>query len=253
MDSLPEDIDDKLAETVRSVEGVVAVNSLRVRPSGAKLFVDATIGIRRTVPFLFAHRIMDEVEKAVHIAYPNSDLIVHSEPVEVDGESLADKVTMAAVGLGYLPPHNLEIIEHEGLIFIDFDLEYREDLSFADAHEHSEAVEKEIKRLMPNIGKVTIHLEEYPEKTISIFDDPNEMTDLDTKIRAVVNADQCVLGIGEVILLKVGMRYNLSIACLMDKDATLTQIHQLTRNIASKLYIECPLLRRVIVHAEPKG
>ena len=112
MDRVPEGLYEQVVEAVEGVEGVEEVRSIRIRPSGAKIFVDTTVAVRRTTPFQQAHAIMDAVEHAINDRHPGIDVVVHAEPFESGDESVADKVRMIVVGRGVRPPHNL-VVHHK--------------------------------------------------------------------------------------------------------------------------------------------
>jgi divalent metal cation (Fe/Co/Zn/Cd) transporter len=116
------------------------------------------------MPFERAHAVMDEVERAARAAHANMDVIVHGEPVESENETLADKVRMVALELGMRAPHNLEVHRIEGRYFIDFDLECPSGQSFVDAHGAAMEMERDIRRRIDGVEKVTIHLEEYQQE-----------------------------------------------------------------------------------------
>ena len=63
MDRVPKDIKNQIEDAIKSVDGVEELRKLRIRPSGAHIFVDVVVAIRRTIPFQSVHAIMDAVER----------------------------------------------------------------------------------------------------------------------------------------------------------------------------------------------
>ena len=57
MDRVPDGLARQIEEKIKTVDGVQEVRSLRVRMSGSKAFVDATVGLRRSLPFERAHHV----------------------------------------------------------------------------------------------------------------------------------------------------------------------------------------------------
>jgi cation diffusion facilitator family transporter len=161
MDRVPEGLAQQIEESIKKVDGVQQVRLLRVRMSGAKAFVDATVGLRRTMPFDRAHRIVDDIERSVQSVHPEADVTVHAEPMQTEDESIADKVRMIVMSKGLPPPHNLEVHRSGGSYFIDFDVEYSKGNTFVEAHTLATDIEGEIRKEIPSVEKVTIHLEEY--------------------------------------------------------------------------------------------
>ncbi len=251
VDRVPSGLYEEVLAAVRGVEGVEEVDSIRLRPSGPKVFVDATVAIKRTTPFWRAHRIMDAVERAVHGAHSNVDVIVHAEPIESADETIADKVRMIALKRGLRAPHNLEVHYTGGRYFIDFDLEYPRGTSFVDAHGMSEEIEREIGSDLEGVEKVTIHLEEYQPAEEELHEVTDGERALHDGIEARVLRDERVLGCSDVTILRMGRAYNASVTCQVGASRTLAEVHGVVAEIESGLYRQFGELRRVTIHAEP--
>lgn len=80
MDAAPEGTVEKVRAAVRQVAGVVDCDSVRVRGSGADIFVDVTVKVRGDQPLTAAHAIADQAEEAVRRVLPRADVVVHTEP-----------------------------------------------------------------------------------------------------------------------------------------------------------------------------
>lgn len=253
VDKVPDGLYEQVFAAVQEVDGVQGVRQLRLRPSGPNVFVDASVGIPRTMPFDRAHTVMDDVERAVHEVRANMDVIVHGEPVESENETLADKVRMVALELGLRAPHNLEVHCIEARYFIDFDLEYPSGHSFRDAHSVAMEVEAEVRRRIDGVEKVTIHLEEYQREEAELRPVTDEQRALRDGIRASVLRDERVLGCTDVTVLRMGSGYTVSVTCQMDESRSLTDVHRIAAEIESVLYREFEQLTRVTIRAEPDG
>jgi cation diffusion facilitator family transporter len=251
VDRVPVGLYEEVLSAVRAVEGVEEVRSIRLRPSGPEVFVDATVAIKRTTTFERAHSVMDAVERAVHGAHPNVDVIVHAEPIETEDETIADKVRMFMTGRGLRAPHNLEVHRTRGRYFIDFDLEYPRGTSFVDAHEISEEIEREIGAGLDGVEKVTIHIEEYQPAEEELREVTEEERALGEDIRARVILDERVLGCSDVTLLRTAGGYDASITCQVAASRALDDVHTIVAEVESGLYRRFTDLRRVTIHAEP--
>jgi cation diffusion facilitator family transporter len=251
VDRVPDGLYEKVVEAIRGVDGVEEVRSVRLRPSGPHVFVDATVGIPRTTPFELAHGVMDAVERAVQGARDQMDVIVHAEPVETESESLADKVRMLALKRGVRAPHNLEVHRMGGRYFIDFDLEYPRGRSFVEAHALAVEIEREIRGGFEGVEKVTIHLEEYQPEEEELREVTEEERTLRERIRARVLRDPRVLGCTDITLLRHGNAYNVSITCQVDASLPLEGVHGIVAEMESALYRDFDQLRRVTIQAEP--
>ncbi len=252
MDRVPLDIKKQIEASIRAVEGVEELRKLRIRPSGAHIFVDAVVAIRRTIPFQSVHAIMDAVEKAVHGAHDRADVVVHAEPFEAKDETLIDKIRMIVMDKGLRAPHNIEVHLTDGKYFIDFDVEYRQGHTFAEAHEIASGIEQKIQNELESVGKVTIHMEEYEAVEHPLHDATEAQTALSTKIRAVTERHKDVFVCKDLTLLREGKKYNAALTCQIGKGKSLEEVHQIISEVEAALYREFKQLRRITIHAEPK-
>jgi cation diffusion facilitator family transporter len=252
MDRAPKELVKEIESAINSVNGVEELRKLRIRPSGAHIFVDTVVAIRRTIPFHSAHMIMDSIERAVHAVHANADVVVHSEPFETRDETIIDKIRMVVMDKGLRAPHNIEVHLTDGKYYIDFDVEYAKGLSFAEAHEISTDIEQQIQNQLSSVGKVTIHMEEYEANEHPLNDVTKIEKVLSSEIRSITERQKDVLSCTELILLQEGNKYNATLTCLIDKTKTLDEVHQIISKIEAVLFQHFKQLRRVTIHAEPK-
>jgi ferrous-iron efflux pump FieF len=59
---------------------VMRVHELRTRAAGLQKFVQMHIVLDPKMPLLDAHRVSDDVEKAVQAVFPEADIIIHQDP-----------------------------------------------------------------------------------------------------------------------------------------------------------------------------
>jgi cation diffusion facilitator family transporter len=251
VDRVPEGLYEDISAAARQVDGVQEVRQLRLRASGPNVFVDAVVGLPRTMPFERAHEIMDAVETAVHGARADADVTVHAEPVETGDETIADKVRMVALEKGLRAPHNLEVHRVNGRYYIDFDLEHPSGRSFVEAHEAAVDLEREVRRRIDGVEKVTIHLEEYQQAEAEHRAGGDEQRALGERIRQRVLRDPRVIDCADVTVLRLGAGYNVSVTCRLDASRTLASVHRIVEELESDLYRELERLRRVTIRAEP--
>ncbi|HTO92912.1 MAG TPA: cation transporter dimerization domain-containing protein, partial [Bacteroidota bacterium] len=251
MDRVPDGLEEELDGLVRGVSGVSNVSGIRLRQSGSHMFLDATVGIPRTMPFLEAHRVMDAIEASVHAMHPGMDVIVHGEPVERSDESVADRIRMIITGMGLPAPHHLEVHQREGRYHVEFDIEIPREKNFVEAHDISSAIEREIHERVPAVEQVTIHMEEFHPETDQVAAASGGEAGLIEGIARCIAEEERVLRHTGVNLLKIGDRYNLSVTCVFERTRTLGEIHAVICDLEKRLYDRYRELRRVTVHAEP--
>lgn len=253
MDRVSPEVTRDIDRLVRSVEGVEVIRSLRVRNSGARMFVDTTVGIRRTLPFERAHNIMDEIESTVVAAYAGADVTVHAEPMRRQDETVMDSIRMIVVNRGLRPPHNLEVHQSAGKYFIDFDLEYVKGNSFVEAHAIATEIEEEIRAEIPAVGSITIHLEEYLANHEELAHATEEEPELCREIENLVCTDSRILGCKNITVLRHEVHHHVSLTCLLRSSMPLAEVHQIISQVETQLYQKFPQVERFMIHAEPAG
>ncbi len=251
MDRVPQGMYERILKEIEHVDGVDEVRSIRLRSSGAKVFVDTSVAIKRTLPFERAHAIMDSIERTIHGLHSNVDVVVHAEPLESPDETISDKIRMIVIEKGLRAPHNLEVHSVQGKHYIDFDIEYQKGKSFIEAHEMTDEIEKAIRENLDSVQKVTIHMEEYEPEERSFTDVTAEERLLLERIRKSMLADTRIRETSGIALLKVGDSYNLTLTCHIDKSITLDDVHSIIAKVEGDLYLQFKQLRRVTIHAEP--
>ncbi|HCH01242.1 MAG TPA: CDF family cation-efflux pump FieF [Vibrio sp.] len=80
---LPEEEVQAIHLACVSVEGVLGAHDLRTRMSGPVRFIQVHIELDDHLPLLDAHRISDEVEDKLNDLFPNSDVLIHQDPISV--------------------------------------------------------------------------------------------------------------------------------------------------------------------------
>ncbi len=251
MDRVPEGLARKVGDSIRNVDGVEELRSMRVRGSGSRIFVDATVGIRRTMPFERAHRIMDDIEKAIHSVRSETDVTVHAEPMHGRDESVIDKVRMIVIEKGIGAPHNLEVHQSDGKYFIDFDVEYSKEKTFVEAHALAEEIEAQIRREISSVEKVTIHLEEFLPDEGELTHATADEKGLCLAIESLVLRDARIRECTDITVLKHAPHLHVTLTCRLDRSKTLAEVHQIITQVESHLYQNFPQVRRFTIHAEP--
>jgi cation diffusion facilitator family transporter len=153
MDDIPPELGDRLRKRVESVDGVVpGTVTLRARYVGKRPHVEVVLGMPRGTSLESAHQLTEKVEKTIRDELAHAEAIVHVEPAAPPDESCAATVRAIADKLG-LKVHNLNIylVGRERRVELDLELSERQEAAIA--HE------------LPEIGRITVHLEPRTDET----------------------------------------------------------------------------------------
>ncbi|PXV97683.1 ferrous-iron efflux pump FieF [Pantoea ananatis] len=81
--ALPDEERQQIIAISLNWPGVQGVHDVRTRQSGPTKFIQLHVELEDQLPLVQAHRIADQVEKALRKAFPGSDVIIHQDPCSV--------------------------------------------------------------------------------------------------------------------------------------------------------------------------
>jgi cation diffusion facilitator family transporter len=159
MGDVPVELTERLRQRIDSVEGVVKGSTeLRTQFVGSRPYVEVTLGTPRGGSLESAHHLSEAVETAIRRELAGAQATVHVEPRATPHEAPAAGLRAVADRLG-LRVHNVNVYQLGEETHIDLDLELPDDLSLAEAHKRSEDLEKALRRELPGLVEVAVHLE----------------------------------------------------------------------------------------------
>ena len=179
LDKAPKGIQGQIHESITGFEGIQKAHSIRVRKVGQETFVDLHIEVPRTYTHDKAHRIATSVENKIkNEILPNCDVVVHVDAVEDNmSETIKDKIRLIAEDFPAVknihsiyisnvvsePDINIEQNKNSERRFralhLYLDVQMDDKLEFKIAHGVVDKFEKKIKMEIPNIVRVTTHIE----------------------------------------------------------------------------------------------
>lgn len=85
LDAAPPGMTERIVARVERMKGVHDCHAVRIRPSGARWFVDLHVTMDGTRSLRDTHALTEKIEKKVQEILPDSDVTVHVEPLEMAG------------------------------------------------------------------------------------------------------------------------------------------------------------------------
>ena len=80
LDSVPSDIYKTTKELLTNFNGIESYSNLRIRASGADIFIDVTIHVNNDLSIIEAHNISENIEKKINLTIERSSTTIHIEP-----------------------------------------------------------------------------------------------------------------------------------------------------------------------------
>ncbi|MBS7637209.1 cation diffusion facilitator family transporter [Candidatus Bathyarchaeota archaeon] len=247
-DTVSREIADKVRREITSELGISNVKGLRIRRTGGKTFVDATIQIPDYISLEEAHALASQVEERLKNAVGNTEVLIHVEPPEK--EMLTSKLVEKLAGEveGVKEVHEVNVVFAHGKLYITLHAYVDPSLSVHEAHGLAEKIESRLAEKIANIGNVTVHIEPFDTKRRGPTVDEGE---IQQTIYKTAESFQQTFTIKRIVTYIVGGKRYINIDCCCTSKISIEEAHK----VASK--IENGIKRKftetvVTVHVEPK-
>lgn len=244
--------DMKLVEdAAMSVQGVKGIKRLRLRESGAEVFVDMQLVLPASSSLEFAHSLTEQVEKAVQNALPDADITIHFEPEESPRPNLMSRVRQTAFLHG-LDVHAINIYNTPEGNFLSLHAALEGETPLADAHSQVDAFEKNLDA--PGYEILT-HIEPRHNAECSSRANLADLTEEEQQqIRAAVAqgvaAEPGVSRFHKMRLLEAGGELTLTLHCCMSGSTPIADTHAAVSRIEAFVQKQIPKLKRISIHTD---
>ena len=249
LDVAPRGLREKIAGFAEGVEGVLQAERVRVRRAGQRYFVDVTISVPRTASFEQAHAASEAVERRITGVIP-ADVVVHVEPRARRDEHLFETIRAVAHRRG-LDIHELSAQQLDGQLIIELHLEVDETQSLREAHHAATELEEDIRAAADSEAIVNIHIEPLGAG----IPDAEEMKELGEAVQNFLNSLSPeypeLVDCHDVRVRSVEHKTLVSCHCAMDGRLPITDVHDLTAILESRVKAQFPQIYRLTIHPEP--
>ena len=251
LDSAPAGLKDKIVAAADEVEGVMNPGHVRLRRSGARVFIDMTIEVDRNLSFERTHEIAESVEARIQTLVPGADVVIHTDPREAAREDLARRIR-AIAGRNQIPVHNISVHDDNGELHVDLHLEVDDHLLLHQAHGLASHIEQDLRAELPRIARVNTHIESRGTGVGSGRDVTAEEAPLVERVKritdGIVGRDCC----HNTLVRRQGDRLSVSLHCGFDPNLPVIEAHRLSSRIEEALKRDDPMIDQVLVHTEPE-
>ena len=250
LDAAPAGIRSRIIANVSSVNGVLAVDRVRIRRGGNKYFADIAVAMPRNVTFQKSEQVANDAASVVRELLPGSDVVVNAMARASRSESMFDRIRAVATRHN-LNVHDISVQDVNGTLHVEQHVELDEQMPLKAAHDHVTRLEGEIRGEIPEIASILTHIESEPA-TIESSDGPLEAANLERHIQKVSRCFPEVIDTHDLIFQRVAGRLYLSLHCTLRDDLPLSRVHDIQTAMEGKFRQEVPDLFRVLIHPEPQ-
>ncbi|HEY4379285.1 MAG TPA: cation diffusion facilitator family transporter [Acidobacteriaceae bacterium] len=246
-----------LIHDLEAIPGVLSVDRLRTRRSGAIYFADVTLGMPRNLTFQRSEQLTMAATEAVQRHLPGADVVVHTVPTAPLAESVHDRVRAVAARRN-LSIHEINVQQYDDGLHVEQHLEVDETMPLRQAHELVTDLEAEMRHEVPAISSILTHIESEPatiERPASLARD----RELEVRLRNVAAEFPEILDIHEVFVTRRRARagdpseehIQVSCHCTLPDDLPMARVHAVITALEGEFKLVEPEVDRLLIHPEP--
>lgn len=251
LDAAPAGLAAEIRSKAESVEGIVSVERVRVRPAGGQVFGEILVRVARTLPLEKVAEIKDRVAEKVRAEIPRAELIVSTEPKQLDDETVLERILLIAAKRR-IPVHHVMVQEVAGRLSVSLDLEVDGRMNLGAAHGIATKLEAAIRdEFGPGI-EVDTHIEPLRIGALAGADESSEVAErLAHSLRDTALHVGQITDIHSVRVRRTSDGLVVNYHCRFDPNLTVASAHAHVDELERRFRTDYPEVVRVIGHAEP--
>jgi cation diffusion facilitator family transporter len=249
MDRAPTEAHEAAQRAIAELGPAIDLRRLRLRQAGGRHFADVVIGVSPGAAVGQGHAAADAVEEAVQRVLPESDVVVHVEPLE--DAAVRDRAHAAAVAVPNVREvHNVSVLTVGGRTQVSLHLKLPGELPLEDAHAVATAVERAIVEAVPEVDAVETHLEPLAEAGEGTRP-PALAVERDSAVVERIVREETGAPPRELRFLHTDEGLVAFLTLGLDPHSALFEAHARASQIEERIRRERPEIADVIVHTEP--
>jgi cation diffusion facilitator family transporter len=250
LDAAPEGASDQIAGIVRRIPGVLGCERVRVRQSGARLFVDLRLTLESNIPLEHAESIADAVTSRILERYPTADVVVDTTPHHPSPDNLVERILSIAHRENF-HVHDVTVMEVKGRTHINLDLEVDPGFELTVAHERATILETLLRRELPSVLDINVHIEPFQRSVVTAEDAPRIQADMERALREIVRGTPGVIDCHSIEAHRTGTAIDVTVHCTLQPGLSVERAHDITESLELKFRQRFRKNLKVNIHAEP--
>lgn len=252
LDTAPAGLSERLTEAAAAVGGVVAVDWLRLRHAGGRVYGEIGIRVSRTLPLDRVVAIKSELLSVINQQEPGAEITITANPVQVDDETALERVLLIALKMK-IPVHHVTVHTIGERLSVSLDMEVEAGLRLGAAHDLASRLEAAIRAEFGGETEVETHIEPMDTGAPSGHNAAWETVEEIGKSLAAeaARAGGPVHDIHSVRVRQTANGLVVNYHCRADADLDVAAVHAAVDAIERAVRLARPQVCRLVSHAEP--
>ena len=252
-DTAPAGSADTIRRIAARVPGVVAIEGVRVRPVGDKLFVEVVAAVSRALPLDRVETLKVRVSEAIRAQMPRAEVGVATAPRALDSESVQERVMVIARNQG-LAVHHVTVHDIRGSLSVSLDLEVDRKLALGSAHDIADRLEIALREELGPEVEVDTHIEPLqPPEAVGREAPPERVRAVEMALAESAAEAGMIGDVHNVRVRETDEGEIVNFHCRVDPAHSVQAVHEKVDEVERALRRRSPLIKRVIGHAEPRA
>ncbi len=253
MDAAPEGASDRVRAIVERVAGVIAIERIRARPSGATVFVDLDVAVARTRSFDDLATIKTAIRDALAREMPEVETSIVAHPRALDDETVHERVSVIARNRGVAIHHLTVQSLADDRSSVSLDLEVDGRMTLEAAHAIASGLEAAIASEIGPGVEVETHIEPITVHSLDGVDvDPATRTAITAELADAARAGGIVADVHAVRVRRTVEGLIVNFHCRADPEIGVAALHDAVDDIERAIRGHRDDIRRIIGHGEPR-
>jgi cation diffusion facilitator family transporter len=251
VDTAPIGLASRIRTLIQAVPGVVAIDTIRLRPTGSKTVGEVVISVPRTLTLERVAGIKEAIGASILADLPDAEVTVTANPRALDNETVFERVLLIAAQRR-LPVHHVTVQEIGGQKSVSLDLELDGRMSHAAAHTIASDLEARIvAELGPDI-EVETHIEPLEVRELSGQDAaPEQSAEISQALARRAAEAGTIRDVHSVRVRQTPAGLVVNYHCRVDPTLSVDGVHEAVDRLDQTVRSDHPAIVRIVGHAEP--
>ncbi|MBB3810194.1 cation diffusion facilitator family transporter [Pseudochelatococcus contaminans] len=251
LDTAPQGVAENVSAISLKVPGVVAVNGVKVRPSGSGFLGDVEVDVSRTLPLERVRAIREQVTDVLARELPGSAFTVTANPVQLNSETVQERVWLIA-HRNHIPVHHVTVQSINGRLSISLDLEIDGRATLGEAHVVATRLEAALREEFGAETEVETHIEPLEIEPLEGQDASADVVEVVTEALRRRSAEtRSIHDVHQVRVRETPGGLVVNYHCLADPMLNIADVHAQVDTVERLVRHDLPHILRVVGHAEP--